>query len=411
MPKRKALIIGGSLAGLFAANLLRGIGCEVEVFERVTDEMSGRGAGIVTHPELFEALARCGIPVDAGLGVEVSSRVVLDRHGQVVDRYVLKQLMTSWGRVYGLLKSALPDEAYHAGFTLERVEQDNSHVTALFANGARAVGDLLVAADGIRSSVRAQFLPDVRPAYAGYVAWRGLVDEQALSAATHAALFDKFGFCLPVSEQMLGYPVAGAESNAKPGQRRYNFVWYRPADEFAVLRDLLTDGQGHTHEISIAPPLIRAELIDGLRRDAEALLAPQFAEIVRLTEQPFFQPIYDVESPRLVFGKVVILGDAAFTARPHVAMGVTKASSDAITLADALASAGSNWVSGLSLFEAKRLTVGASIIARARHLGAYMQAQAKTELERNMAERYRTPERVLRETATPPPFASVDGSP
>ena len=63
MPKRKALIIGGSLAGLFAANLLRGIGCEVEVFERVTDEMSGRGAGIVTHPELFEALARCGIPV------------------------------------------------------------------------------------------------------------------------------------------------------------------------------------------------------------------------------------------------------------------------------------------------------------------------------------------------------------
>ena len=410
MPKKKALIIGGSLAGLFAANLLRGIDWEVEVFERVADDMSSRGAGIVTHPELFDALRRCGIPVDGGLGVAVSSRVVLDRNGLVIDSYPLEQILTSWGRVYGLLKSTLPVDAYHAGFSLERVEQDDNQVTALFANGTRAVGDLLVAADGIRSTVRAQFLPDVRPAYAGYVAWRGLVDEYAISATTHAALFDKFGFCLPVGEQMLGYPVAGAAASTQAGQRCYNLVWYRPADEFGVLRDMLTDASGHTHEISIAPPLIRTELIEDMRRDADALLAPQFAEMVHLTEQPFFQPIYDVESPRLVFGKVVVIGDAAFTARPHVGMGVTKAASDATALADALAATGGNLVSGLGTFEAKRLAAGAAIIARARHLGAYMQAQAKTELERVMAERYRTPERVLRETATPPPFASIGDS-
>lgn len=410
MPKKKALIIGGSLAGLFAANLLRGIDWEVEVFERVADDMSSRGAGIVTHPELFDALRRCGIPVDGGLGVEVSSRVVLDRNGLVIDSYPLEQILTSWGRVYGLLKSTLPVDAYHAGFSLERVEQDDNQVTALFANGTRAVGDLLVAADGIRSTVRAQFLPDVRPAYAGYVAWRGLVDEYAISATTHAALFDKFGFCLPVGEQMLGYPVAGAAASTQAGQRCYNLVWYRPADEFGVLRDMLTDASGHTHEISIAPPLIRTELIEDMRRDADALLAPQFAEMVHLTEQPFFQPIYDVESPRLVFGKVVVIGGAAFTARPHVGMGVTKAASDATALADALAATGGNLVSGLGTFEAKRLAAGAAIIARARHLGAYMQAQAKTELERVMAERYRTPERVLRETATPPPFASIGDS-
>ena len=68
-------------------------------------------------------------------------------------------------------------------------------------------------------------------AYAGYVAWRGLVDEAALSAATHAALFDAMVFCLPPGEQFLSYPVAGPDNDLRPGHRRCNFVWYRPADE------------------------------------------------------------------------------------------------------------------------------------------------------------------------------------
>ena len=406
MVKKRALIIGGSLAGLFTAQLLRSIGWEVEVFERVPDEMSSRGAGIVTHPELFEALARCGIAKDCDLGVEVTTRIVLERDGRVSDSYALQQVTTSWGRLFGLLKGAFPALSYHADRTLQSVEQDDRGVTAVFADGARANGDLLVAADGIRSTVRGQYLPNVKPQYAGYVGWRGLVEEKDLSPATHAALFDKFAFCLPAGEQMLGYPVPGAQHKTAPGRRRYNFVWYRPIEESGALRDLLTDAQGLTHEIAIPPPLIRRDLVQVMRRDADALLAPQFAEIVRLTGQPFFQPIYDVESPRLVFGKVVVLGDAAFTARPHVGMGVTKAAEDAMALADLLAQTGGDSAERLSAFEADRLAFGASIIARARHLGAYMQAQAKTALEREMAERYRSPANVIRENAIPPPFVS-----
>ncbi|PMX90667.1 FAD-dependent oxidoreductase, partial [Pseudomonas sp. GW460-13] len=76
-----------------------------------------------------------------------------------------------------------------------------------------------------------QLLPSAGLEYAGYIAWRGLVDESQLSPDTHAAIFDKFAFCLPPREQILGYPVAGEANSTEPGQRRYNFVWYRATRE------------------------------------------------------------------------------------------------------------------------------------------------------------------------------------
>jgi 2-polyprenyl-6-methoxyphenol hydroxylase-like FAD-dependent oxidoreductase len=398
--RRRALVIGGSLGGLLTAILLRNDEWQVDIFERVPDELSGRGAGIVTHPELLDALSRCGVVIDDGIGVEVPSRVTLDSSGRTIGEFPLRQILTSWGMLYALLKARFPAQVYHRGSSLERIEQREDCVVACFENGQRVRGDLLVGADGIRSTVRAQFLPSVTPEYAGYVAWRGLVEEGAISPPTHAALFEKFGFCLPPGEQMLGYPVAGAGNTTHRGHRRYNFVWYRPAAEDSELVDLLTDKSRRTHEVSIPPPLIRPEVIARMRHDADTLLAPQFAEMVRLTQQPFFQPIYDVESPELVFGRIALAGDAAFVARPHVGMGVTKAAGDAVALADALR-ATDDLGEALRRYEAARVGFGTAVIARARHLGAYMQAQIKTPRERQMAERYRTPEAVMRETATP----------
>ena len=180
-------------------------------------------------------------------------------------------------------------------------------------------------------------------------------------------------FGLPPGEQFLGYPVAGPDNDLRPGHRRYNVVWYRPADEATKLQWLLTDESGETHAISIPPPLIRREAIAAMRAAAERLVAPQFRAIVRLIEEPILQPIYDLETPRMAFGRVAIIGDAAFVARPHVAAGVSKAADDAAALADGACSA-SDVETALKRFEAARLPDNRRIIERARHLGAYLQA-------------------------------------
>jgi 2-polyprenyl-6-methoxyphenol hydroxylase-like FAD-dependent oxidoreductase len=174
-------------------------------------------------------------------------------------------------------------------------------------------------------------------------------------------------------------------------------VWYRPAAEATELRDLLTDASGVTHTISIPPPLIRAEAIAGMRAAAERLIAPQMRQIVRLMQEPILQPIYDLETPRMVFGRVAIIGDAAFVARPHVAAGVSKAAEDATALAAAL-TAEQNVAAALRRFEAERLPVGRRIIQRARHLGAYLQA-TRTAEERAHSDRHSTAEAVIAETA------------
>jgi len=239
---RRALVIGGSLSGLFAATLLRHAGWDVAVYERSSVPLSGRGAGIVTHPALADALVRAGVTA-AELGVAVPGRVVFAPDGDILAQHDAPQVLTSWSRLYALLDAALPAHLVHRGWALDQISQDGSAVVAHFANGEQARGDILIGADGFRSAVRRAVLPTVCPSYAGYIAWRGLADEAALPAATHAALFGRFAFCLPDGEQILGYPIAGDGEDMRPGRRRYNVVWYRPAND-ATLQDMLTDDSG-----------------------------------------------------------------------------------------------------------------------------------------------------------------------
>jgi 2-polyprenyl-6-methoxyphenol hydroxylase-like FAD-dependent oxidoreductase len=397
MPNRRVLIVGGSMSGLFAGLLLRRAGFDVDIFERAEDELAGRGAGIVAQPDLLATLRRLGLEA-RDLGVEVTIRQILDRSGKVIGERECPQVMTSWERVFRILRDAFPSDRYHRGKGLSVFEQSGDGVTARFADGDSASADILVGCDGLRSTVRQQCLPDLAALYAGYVAWRALIPEDALSHRTHADIFGAMAFCLPPGEQILGYPVAGHDNDLRPGHRRYNMVWYRPADESSELISLLTDTQGETHAISIPPPLIRHEPIDAMRKAAERLLAPQFIEIVRLAAQPILQPIYDLETPSMAFGRVAIIGDAAFVARPHVGAGISKAADDALALSDALQQHG-DVEAALRDFEQNRLATGRKIIERARHLGAYLQAEHRTAEERARSQRHSIPQAVLAETA------------
>src|SRR5258706_13553913 len=212
----KAVVIGGSMAGLFAALLLRRAGWQVDVYERIGAELAGRGASIVTHRQLFDVLAKAGIDTAAAaLGVSVPGRRVLDRDGRVAGELALPQVLTSWGRLYGMLKDAIPANCYHHGQNLLEVTEHSDRVVARFANGTRASGDLLIGADGIFSTVRAQCAPHVRPVYAGYVAWRGLVNEQDAAGSRRTMRL----VCLQLAARRADARLSRCRSQRRDGRR------------------------------------------------------------------------------------------------------------------------------------------------------------------------------------------------
>jgi 2-polyprenyl-6-methoxyphenol hydroxylase-like FAD-dependent oxidoreductase len=390
MDRPRALVIGGSLGGLFAANLLRTIGWEVAVFERTTGDLAGRGAGLGTRAELFDVMRRIGIDLEPSIGTEVCSRIGLQSDGATICEVPIGSVTTAWDRIYRALRAALPADCYRAGLQLQSFVQDGRKVVARFADGSCADGDLLVGADGIHSVVRRQLMPQLAPHYAGYISWRGMAEDDG--ASLDPVVFRNMTFCFPAGELALTVPAPAANGQTGSSRRRCHFAWFRPADA-ETMRRMCTDARGHCHGDSIPPPLIRPQLIDAMKADAAALLAPQIAGVIARAKRPLLQPIFDLESPRIAFGRVVLLGDAAFVARPHVGTGVTKAALDADCLAETLGEGG-DIAAALARYNAERRRFGTWLVARGRYLGAWLEAGGG---DRAAAWRERGPESLIRE--------------
>jgi 2-polyprenyl-6-methoxyphenol hydroxylase-like FAD-dependent oxidoreductase len=381
---RRALVMGGSLGGLFTAHMLRGSGWDATVFERNDEALASRGVGLGTHPQLIAILKRAGVEFDETMGITPSRAVCLDHSGKIVIERPTGRTLSGWSRLYQALLDALPAQSYRLGKRLMRVEQDADSVTAVFADGSSERGDLLIGTDGLRSTVRRQFLPRVQPNYAGYVAWRASIDEADVPPAIWRELVDLYAFCLPEGEQLISYAVPGRDNSTAVGRRAYNIVWYRPVDRDTLV-DFCTDTNGRLHANGIPPPLIRPDVVTRIKADARATIAPQIAEVFARSA-PFFQPIYDLVSPQIVFGRVALAGDAAFVARPHAGAGTTKAALDAACLADNLRDTGNDMTAGLQRYERMQLPFGKAVVEVNREEGAYLSAQLKPKAERTPAE-------------------------
>src|SRR6266404_5375516 len=186
-------VAGGSVGGLCAGLALRGAGFDVQVYERVAGPMETRGAGIVVQGELIDLLRAHG--AGALPTTRCAVRRYLSPEGGEGKVQRAPQNFTSWEAIYRSLADAFPSDRYHRGATLTDFGNGEGPVQAHIDGHGVIEAGLLVAADGAQSPTRRRLLPDLSSTYAGYVAWRGTLDEADAPPDLVRFFDDAFTFC------------------------------------------------------------------------------------------------------------------------------------------------------------------------------------------------------------------------
>ncbi len=378
MNQLKIAVIGGSLGGVSAACLLRDAGHEVDVYERSPVELEQRGAGIGFLKASYRYLVeRAGIDLDA-ISISTSSIIYLGRNDEVVHQSHHPYRFSSWNTVYQRLMESFGRDRYHLNKGSSRVDEKDHSVSVTFEDTSSVDVDLVVAADGIRSTTRHQLLPDVVPQYAGYVAWRGTIAEKDLPSDIVARLGDAITYYVFANSHILMYPIPALDGSVDIGRRLFNFVWYRNYLDGGELEDLMTDVDGELRSVSVPPGVVAKHHVDEMRATAHARLPRSISEVVRRVEHPFLQVVYDIEVPRMRHGRICLIGDAAFAVRPHAAAGTAKAAEDAWSLYRHLQNSES-LDAALTDWESDQLALGASLLSRTRSIGARSQIDSNWE--------------------------------
>jgi 2,6-dihydroxypyridine 3-monooxygenase len=369
----RVAVMGGSVGGLTAALVLRDAGCDVTVFERSSAALQARGAGIAALEATLRYLTeRGGRPV-ADVCSSTGWIRFLRADGSVRHEQRHRYLFSSWNTIYRSLLELFDPGRYLLGREVTGFSQAGESVRVTLAGGTGpmtgAEADLLVCADGVSSLGRARLLPEVKPSYSGYVAWRGTVPERALPAASRELFGDAITYQVLNDSHILVYPIPGLDGALTPGQRLVNFVWYVNVAEGEDLDELMTGRDGVRRAVSLPPGAARPAAVAALRHAAASELAAPIAAVVADVAEPFVQVVYDIGVPRMAFGRVCLLGDAAFAVRPHAAAGTAKAAADGWALAAALTASGGDVPAALARWERDQLALGRDLLARCREIG------------------------------------------
>lgn len=373
MTMPRVVVMGGSLGGLNAAVLLRDLGCVVDVYERSPRPLEGRGAGIVLHPATVRYLVEHDVMPLQEVSTATRRWRFLARDGNVVHEERCLYRFTSFNTLNHAFLRCFDRDRYHLGRAVIDFEQKQGSVQVTLEDGEQVEAELLVAADGIHSTARRILFPTVEPVYAGYVGWRGTVEDSDLSQQTFHMLADSLTYHVLEDGHILAYPIPALDGAVKVDNRLINWIWYRNVAEGDALADLLTDVNGMRQKVSLGPGRVRAEHVKELQTSASGALPPILAEAVTSTDEPFLQAIFDVEVARMVSGRACVIGDAAFALRPHAAAGTAKAAADGWALAEALENAGGDAPRALAAWEPRQLELGRAVLARTKELGARSQ--------------------------------------
>jgi 2,6-dihydroxypyridine 3-monooxygenase len=370
-------IAGGSVGGLTAALVLRDAGCDVRVFERSPAALQARGAGIAALDTTLDYLLTRGGFQATDVCSSTGWIRFLNRDGSVQHEQRHRYRFSSWNTIYRSLLSLLDADRYQLGTEVTGFAERDGTVTVTFGPGVRtsqhggqqAQADLLVCADGVGSPARARLLPAVRPAYSGYVAWRGTVPEHDLSPGARTILGDALTYQVLPDSHILVYPIPALDGSVTEGNRLINIVWYVNVGQGAPLDALMTGRDGVRRPVSLPPGAATDAAVTRMRQAAKDQLAGPIAEAVVSAAEPFVQVVTDIEVPRMAFGRICLIGDAAFAVRPHAAAGTAKAAADGWALAEELTAADGDVPAALAAWERRQLGLGRDLLARCREIG------------------------------------------
>lgn len=347
MDSLKVIIVGAGMGGLTAGIALTQAGYEVEIYDRVTD-LRPAGAGISLWSNGVKVLNRLGLGKEiAAIGGQMNRMEYRTVTGELLNEIDLMPLIHDVGQrpypvsrtdLQQMLRTAFPGEV-QLGYRCVGVEQDEQHVTAMFENGHRATGNLLIAADGVRSVCRTYVLgEEVAPQYQGYVNWNGLVP-----ASADLAPKDTWAIYVGEHKRASLMPVAG--------------------DRFYFFFDM---------------PLPQAEAEQGgeIRADLTRFFqgwAPAVQNLIqRLDPEKTNRVLIHDMGPleRMVRGRVALLGDAAHATCPDLGQGGCQAVEDALVLSNYLTSTNINVPDALKRYEAERVERAGAVVEKARRRAA-----------------------------------------
>jgi salicylate hydroxylase len=349
------LIVGAGLGGLATALSLQRGGIRVSIYEQAHKlEEVGAGLTLASNATLIlKALGLGSVLEDLGVVPERGAvkhyrtgRTLVDipRGVTQIERFGTAYCQILRRDLHEALVAAVRSAdrgCLHLGCALLDFGQDESGVTALFANGVTARGDVLIGADGIRSTVRAQLFGVEDPRYTGYVAWRGLVPMERLTAA----------MVVPDSAVWIG-----------PGHflTRYKIRGGSLLNYIAIARTSSWVEEGWS-----VPSTVEGLLSEF--REFE----PNARSILMATppDQCFKWGIFD-RDPLTTWttGRVTLLGDAAHPTTPFLGQGAAMALEDAAVLARAIEAAGSV-TEALGRYEQARVSRANGVLLASRDNG------------------------------------------
>lgn len=332
-------VVGGSVAGCITAAELVRLGADVTVFER-SRHLEDRGAGIGLALSLVENLKQRRL-VDADMGcIPVFKRrfvVRCDGDNGHLGRTIWKQSFASisinWDVLYRQLRQRVPDAIFHQGSHVVSISQEIDNKVSLELSDGRVMPfDLVVCADGYDSLGRRTLFPGHEPNYVGYIIWRGLIPE---NTATDIAPFEGVRvFTVYEGGHAVFYLVPGPNGELELGSRRLNWGIYDRVSREDLQR-ILTDSEGTVHRGSLPPGAASEANVAYVHDLARTFFPPFAAQVVRATDKPFVQSIYEVRVPAYHRGRICLIGDASTLARPHTGAGSVKAMTDALALSKA----------------------------------------------------------------------------